>query len=107
VLEVEVRGPHLFPARDSTAVAETTRPQAARAPEPALVWSKEVSRHGVAPMACADNSLAANQDDQLLIEGYPAMPGSQHVLRAQRCVSMLQQRAQQEAQRQPHAEPTS
>ena len=58
MLEVEVRRPHLFPARDSTAVSEATRPQAARDPEPALVWSKEASRHGVAPMACAHNRLA-------------------------------------------------
>jgi hypothetical protein len=58
VLEVEVRSPHLLPARDSTAVSETTRPQAARDPEPALVWSKEASRHGVAPIACAHNRLA-------------------------------------------------
>ena len=106
-LEGEVRGPPLCPARDSPAVAETTRPQAARDPAPALVWAKEVSRHGGAPMACASNSLAANQDDQRSIEGDPAMQGSQHVLRAQRCVSVRQQRAQQEAQRPPHAEPTS
>src|SRR2546428_16193 len=58
VLEGEVRRPHLFPARDSTAVSATTRPQAARDPEPALGWSKEASRHGVAPMACTHNSLA-------------------------------------------------
>jgi hypothetical protein len=60
---------------------ETTRPQATRDPEPALVWSKEASRHGVAPMACAYNRLAANQDEQRIIEGDPAMQGSQHVLR--------------------------
>jgi hypothetical protein len=58
VLEGEVRSPHLLPARDNTAVSETTRPQAARDPEPALVWSKEASRHGVAPIACAHNRLA-------------------------------------------------
>jgi hypothetical protein len=44
-------------------------------------------------------SLAANQDDQLIIEGYPLMQGAQPVLLAQSCVSMLQQRAQQQAQR--------
>jgi hypothetical protein len=49
-------------------------------------------------------SLAAHQEDQLLIEGYPAMQGSQHVLLAQSCVSLLQQRAQKQAQRQPPAE---
>ncbi len=50
--------------------------------------------------------LAAHQDDQLIIEGYPAMQGSQHVLLAQSCVSMLQQRAQKQARPQ-QTEPTS
>jgi hypothetical protein len=52
------------------------------------------------------DSLAAHQDDQLIIEGYPLMQGNQHVLLAQSCVSMLQQRTQKQAQRQ-QAEPTS
>ena len=47
------------------------------------------------------DSLAANQEDQLIIEGYPALQGTEHVLLAQSCVSMLQQRAQKQAQRQP------
>jgi hypothetical protein len=51
------------------------------------------------------DSLATHQDDQLIIEGYPAMQGDQHVLLAQSCVSMLQQRAHKEAQRQPTAPP--
>jgi hypothetical protein len=51
------------------------------------------------------DSLAANQEDQLIIEGYPLMQGSQHVLLAQSCVSMLQQRAHKQAQR-AQAEPT-
>jgi len=51
------------------------------------------------------DSLTANQDDQLIIEGYPAMQGSEHVLLAQSCVSMLQQRAQKQARQQPPAEP--
>ena len=46
------------------------------------------------------DSVAANQDDQLIIEGYPLMQGAQPVLLAQSCVSMLQQRAQKQAQRQ-------
>jgi hypothetical protein len=45
------------------------------------------------------DSLAAHPDDQLIIEGYPLMQGTQHVLLAQSCVSMLQQRAQKQAQR--------
>ena len=53
------------------------------------------------------DSLTANQDDQLIIEGYPAMQGSEHVLLAQSCVSMLQQRAQKQAQRQQETEQTS
>ena len=51
------------------------------------------------------DSLAANQDDQLIIEGYPLMQGSQPVLLAQSCVSMLQQRAQKQAQQQPEPAP--
>jgi hypothetical protein len=46
------------------------------------------------------DSLTANQEDQLIIEGYPLMQGNQHVLLAQSCVSMLQQRAQKQAQQQ-------
>ena len=44
------------------------------------------------------DSLAASQDDQLIIEGYPLMQGSQHVLLAQSCASMLQQREKKQAQ---------
>jgi hypothetical protein len=44
-------------------------------------------------------SIMANSDDQLIIEGYPLMQGTNHVLLAQSCVSMLQQRAQKQAQR--------
>jgi hypothetical protein len=53
------------------------------------------------------DSLAAHQEDQLIIEGYPAMQGSQPVLLAQSCVSLLQQRAQKQARQQQHTEPTS
>jgi hypothetical protein len=52
------------------------------------------------------DSLAANQEDQLIIEGYPTIQGSEHVLLAQSCVSMLQQRAQKQA-RQQETEPMS
>jgi PHAX RNA-binding domain len=55
------------------------------------------------------DSLAAHQDDQLIIEGYPLMQGNQPVLLAQSCVSILQQRAQKQAQQaaqQPQAETT-
>jgi PHAX RNA-binding domain len=52
------------------------------------------------------DSLAANQEDQLIIEGYPLMQGSQPVLLAQSCVSMLQQRAQKQAQQQQRTETT-
>jgi hypothetical protein len=52
------------------------------------------------------DSLSTNQEDQLIIEGYPCMQGSQPVLLAQSCVSMLQQRAQKQAQRQPETPTT-
>src|SRR6516165_1323935 len=51
------------------------------------------------------DSVTSHPDDQLIIEGYPLMQGTQHVLLAQSCVSMLQQRAQKQAQRE-QAEPT-
>lgn len=38
------------------------------------------------------------------IWGYPLMQGTQHVLMAQSCVSMVQQRAQKQAQQQRQAE---
>ena len=52
------------------------------------------------------DSLAAHQEDQLIIEGYPLVEtsGTPSVL-AQSCVSVLQQRAQKQAQ-QPHVETT-
>jgi hypothetical protein len=53
------------------------------------------------------DSVAANQEDQLIIEGYPLMQGTQPVLLAQSCVSMLQQRAQKAAQQSHRAEKTS
>jgi hypothetical protein len=49
--------------------------------------------------------LAANPDDQRIIEGYPAMPGTQHVLLAQSWTSVALQRAQKQAQR-AQTEPT-
>ena len=44
------------------------------------------------------DSLSSNADDQLIIEGYPMLQGTQPVLLAQSCVSMQQQRAQKQAQ---------
>ena len=46
------------------------------------------------------DSLAASQEDQLIIEDYPLMQGSQHVLLAQICTSVALQRAQKQAQQQ-------
>ena len=52
------------------------------------------------------DSVTTNQDDALILEGYPMMQGTQPVLLVQSCVSMLQQRAQKQAQQQ-QAETTS
>ena len=47
------------------------------------------------------DSLAAHQDDQLILEGYPLVETSgTPIVLAQSCVSVLQQRAQKQAQ--PH-----
>jgi hypothetical protein len=46
------------------------------------------------------DSLAANAEDQLIIEGYPVMQGRDLVLLAQSCTSIALQRTQKAAQRQ-------
>lgn len=69
---------------------------------PGLVWNVMVA---LRQWNRVKDSLASNQDDQLIIEGYPLMQGTEHVLLAQSCVSMLQQRAQKQAQHQ-QTEPT-
>jgi hypothetical protein len=43
-------------------------------------------------------SLQQHDDDKLIIEGYPCLQGERHVLLAQSCISMLQQRARKQAQ---------
>ena len=70
--------------------------------DPPMTWTVMVA---IRQRNRVKDSLAANQEDQLIIEGYPLMQGDQHVLLAQSCVSMLQQRAQKQAQQQ-QAEPT-
>ena len=70
---------------------------------PGLTWNVMVA---LRQWNRVKDSLATSQEDQLIIEGYPLMQGSQHVLLAQSCASMLQQRAQKQAQHQPPAEPT-
>lgn len=71
--------------------------------QPPMIWNVMVA---LRQYNRVKESLAANQDDQLIIEGYPLLQGSQPVLLAQSCVSMLQQRAQKQAQQQ-QAEATS
>jgi hypothetical protein len=71
--------------------------------QPPMMWNVMVA---LRQWNRVKDSLAANQDDQLIIEGYPLMQGSQHVLLAQSCVSMLQQRAQKQAQQQMRTEDT-
>jgi len=73
-------------------------------PGPALTWTVMVA---LRPWNRVHESVATNPEDQLIIEGYPALQGTQHVLLAQSCVSMLQQRAQKQARQQPQAETTS
>jgi hypothetical protein len=71
---------------------------------PGIVWNVMVA---LRQWNRVKDSLASNQDDQLIIEGYPLMQGTEHVLLAQSCVSMLQQRAQKQAQQQPQTETTA
>ena len=52
-------------------------------------------------------SLAAHTDDKLIVEGQPVVAGDgTHVLLAQSCVSLRQQREKKQA-RQQQTEPTS
>ncbi len=54
------------------------------------------------------DSLAAHADDTLIIEGHPVVAGDgTHVLLAQTCTSMVQQRAKKQAKHPPQAEATS
>src|SRR5216683_8087171 len=69
---------------------------------PALTWNVMVA---LRQWNRVKDSLAANQDDQLIIEGYPVMQGTQPVLLAQSCTSVALQRAQKQAQ-QPAGEET-
>jgi hypothetical protein len=55
-------------------------------------------------------SLEQHADDKLIIEGYPCLQGERHVLLAQSCISLRQQRARKQAQHDaaqppPSAEP--
>jgi hypothetical protein len=43
-------------------------------------------------------SFEQHAEDKLIIEGYPCLEGERHVLLAQSCISMLQQRARKQAQ---------
>ncbi len=62
---------------------------------PALTWNVMVA---LRQWNRVRESLAGNPDDQLIIEGYPMMQGSEHVLLAQSCTSVALQRAQKAAQ---------
>src|SRR5712691_8160076 len=68
---------------------------------PGLTWNVMVA---LRQWNRVKDSLAANQEDQLIIEGYPLMQGSEHVLLAQSCTSVALQRAQKQARQQPQAE---
>lgn len=101
--KVEIRGQAVLFSMQGKAPGALPRglpPVPAQAP---LTWNVMVA---LRQWNRVKENLAANQEDQLIIEGYPLMQGSQPVLLAQSCVSMLQQRAQKAAQRQAQAEPT-
>ena len=51
-------------------------------------------------------SVEQHADDKLIIEGYPCLEGERHVLLAQSCISMLQQRARKQAQQEATASET-
>jgi hypothetical protein len=51
------------------------------------------------------DSLATHPEDQVILEGYPLMQGTQPVLFVQACTSVALQRAQRQARQQPEAHP--
>src|SRR5712691_8576932 len=62
---------------------------------PALTWTVMVA---LRQFNRVQESLAANQDDNLIVEGYPMQQGSQLVLLAQSCTSVALQRAKKTPQ---------
>jgi PHAX RNA-binding domain len=64
--------------------------------QPPLTWNVIVAQR---QWNRVKDSLAANTDDQLIIEGYPALQGKELVVLAQSCTSIALQRAQKAAQR--------
>jgi Phosphorylated adapter RNA export protein, RNA-binding domain len=60
-----------------------------------LTWTVLVARR---QWNRVQGSITTDQEDQLIIEGYPALQGTEHILLAQSCVSVAMQRAQKAAQ---------
>lgn len=65
-------------------------------PTPPLIWTVLVA---LRQWNRVKDSLTTHAEDQLIIEGYPTMQGTQHVLMAQSCASMAMQRAVKAGQR--------
>jgi hypothetical protein len=65
---------------------------------PPLRWTVLV---GLRQWNRVQESLQQHDDDKLIIEGYPCLQGERHVLLAQSCISMRQQRAQRERTAEP------
>jgi hypothetical protein len=63
---------------------------------PPMTWTVLV---GLKQWNRVKNSLKQHPDDRLICEGYPVMHGVEPVMFVQSCLSMVQQRAKQEAQR--------
>ena len=62
---------------------------------PALTWNVIVA---LRQWNRVKDSVATNQDDQLIIEGYPVLQGTEHVVLAQSCPSVAMQRARKAGQ---------
>lgn len=62
---------------------------------PGMAWNVLVA---VRQWNRVKESLHANQEDQLVVEGYPTVQNQQYVLLAQSCTSVLMQRAQKQTQ---------
>jgi hypothetical protein len=93
--KVETRGQAVLFRMQGKAPASLPRGLPPLPSTPPMTWTAMVA---LRQWNRVKDSVTANQDDQLIIEGYPLMQGTQHVLMAQSCTSVALQRAQKQAQ---------
>jgi hypothetical protein len=101
--QVETHGPAVVFRMQGKPPASLPRGLPPLPSTPALTWTVIVA---LRQWNRVKDSLTTNEDDQLILEGYPVMEGTQPVLLVQSCASMRQQREKKQAQHPPQAETT-